>query len=326
MLLIPNFLFAETSLSTSADTLQKSSNVQRILSAGRVSDVLLMSLAPEKLVGISMENTPEQVKKYFPLQIQHIANIGRLAGRGSTAPLEKIMSVRPDIIIDVGNVSKVYLDTADKISKQTHISYVLIDGRFDQTTFQIEETAKLIGATERGEKLAKLAHQIMERTHKIGQKQTALRVYFGRSADGLETGLAGSIHAEVLDWIGAINVAAIAGEKMMTRVSMEQILRWDPDVIITHDKNFYAGLIAKAPLWQSVSAVKNQKIYLIPAEPFGWLDQPPGINRLLGAVWLAHKLYPEQLNKQEAGILIKEYFNIFYQYNLSEQELAYFGI
>jgi hypothetical protein len=30
----------------------------------------------------------------------------------------------------------------------------------------------------------------------------------------------------------------------------------------------------------------------LPQAPFGWIDEPPGINRLLGIQWLAATLYP----------------------------------
>ncbi|EJS87546.1 hypothetical protein AAUPMB_13486, partial [Pasteurella multocida subsp. multocida str. Anand1_buffalo] len=93
------------------------------------------------------------------------------------------------------------------------------------------------------------------------------------------TGLAGSIHGEVLDWVGLKNVADVAGEKKIARVSMEQLLQWQPSVILTHDKNFYE-LLKTADVWQQLSAVKNKQFYLVPAEPFGWLDQPPSVNRL----------------------------------------------
>lgn len=320
-LVLPGIVFAE-----SAGSPPEPQKIERVLSAGRVADVLLMSLAPEKLAGISMEILPQRMKMYFLPRIQQIPNVGRLTGRGSTASLEKIVAIKPDIIIDVGNVSKTYTETAERVKQQTGIPYVLIDGRFENTAEQIRQIAALIGVRQRGKVLANLAENIMMKTRKTVSKQTALRVYFGRGADGLETGLAGSIHAEVLDWVGAQNVAAAAGQKIIARVSIEQILQWDPEVIITHDENFYAALQQSATVWQTVSAVRNQRIYLIPSEPFGWLDQPPGINRLLGSIWLTHILAPERLSAKDTARLITDYFRLFYQYDLSPRQLAAFGI
>ncbi|MDU8923817.1 ABC transporter substrate-binding protein [Pasteurellaceae bacterium LIM206] len=322
---LPKPLRAENLLRTS-NNLPASRQIKRVLSAGRVADVILLSLAAEKLVGISMEQLPSPVKRYFPEQIRQIPRVGRLVGRGSTAPLEKIVAMRPDIIVDVGSTSKIYLDTAEKISRQTQIPYVVIDGRFEQTAEQIRQLAALIDERQRGEQLAGLAQIIMEKTHKTLQHDTALSVYSGRGADGLETGLSGSIHTEVLDWLGAKNAAESVGEKMIARVSAEQILLWNPQVIITHDVNFYATLRQPHPIWSKVAAVRNKRVFLIPTAPFGWLDQPPGVNRLLGCLWLAHKLAPQKFPATETAVLIRRYFQLFYQYELSDQELADFGI
>jgi iron complex transport system substrate-binding protein len=56
------------------------------------------------------------------------------------------------------------------------------------------------------------------------------RVYYGRGLNGLETGLSGSINLEVLERVGAVNVAATAGSGGLTKVSMEQVPAWNPDV------------------------------------------------------------------------------------------------
>ena len=117
----------------------------------------------------------------------------------------------------------------------------------------------------------------------------ARRVYFARGADGLETGLRGSINMEVVEFVGAQNVAASAGTGGITRVSLEQVLAWDPHVILTQDRTF-AKAVLSDPLWQSVTAVRTRRVLVAPVVPFGWLDGPPGINRLIGARWLAAQL------------------------------------
>ncbi|MGC6407889.1 iron ABC transporter substrate-binding protein [Bisgaard Taxon 45] len=300
-------------------------NVQKVLSAGKVADVLLIALVPEKLLGVSSE-LPKKGMPYFSEQVQKLAVTGRLAGRGSTAPLEKLVALKPDIIVDVGSVSKSYLATAERVNQQTQLPFVLVDGKFSQTAQQIREVANLIGSKEKGEKLAGYAEKVLKLSeNSVRNEKQPMTVYFGRGADGLETGLAGSIHSEVLDWVGLKNVADVAGEKKIARVSMEQLLQWQPSIILTHDKNFYEVLKTSA-VWQQLSAVKNNQFYLVPAEPFGWLDQPPSVNRLLGAVWLAHHFATEKVDAKQYAQLINEYFALFYGHQLDQKAQAKFGI
>jgi iron complex transport system substrate-binding protein len=70
------------------------------------------------------------------------------------------------------------------------------------------------------------------------------------------------------------------------------VLRWDPEVIVTTDPNFAAS-VRGDPLWRSVAAVRSGRVHLAPGVPFGWIDFPPSINRLVGLRWLTKVLYPE---------------------------------
>lgn len=310
------YAHAQENLNYPASTLP-STPIERVLSAGRIADVLLVSLVPEKMVAVTT-NLSDKGKWALPQEVQRLENIGRIAGRGATAPLEKVLQLHPNVIIDVGNIDPTFASTAQRVQEQTGIPYVLIQGGLENSAQQLRQLGQLLGVKVRSEKLADLAQRILTLTHHIDPHQT--KIYFARSADGLETGLAGSIHAEVIDWIGAKNVADVAGKKMISRISMEQLLQWQPDMIITQDVNFYQKLQAPDSLWQSLSAVKNKRIYLVPNEPFGWLDQPPSINRLLGCLWLAHKLSPQLLTEDKYISLVNEYFHTFYHYSLTAQD------
>ena len=124
--------------------------------------------------------------------------------------------------------------------------------------------------------------------------------------EGLDTGLKGSINVEILDLVGARNVAEGAGAGGLATVSAEQVLAWNPDVVLTLDPGFYAS-VGKSPLWRQVKAVREGRVYLAPSLPFGWFDQPPGLNRLIGVRWLGRVLYPaqfpEDLRCRDQGLL-----------------------
>jgi iron complex transport system substrate-binding protein len=39
--------------------------------------------------------------------------------------------------------------------------------------------------------------------------------------------------------------------------------------------------------WQALRAVRQGHALVAPALPFGWVEEPPSINRLLGLAWLS---------------------------------------
>ena len=307
----------KTFLIESFGSLPNPNNVDRILSAGPVSDILLLSLAPHKILGLASLNLTTKQKSFFPSYIADLRHTGRFAGRGTTASLEKIVALKPDLILDVGNITPAYLSTAERVYEQTNLPYLIANGSFADTAVQLRTLGKILGVAERGETLAKFAEMILQETKNLIPRYSSksISIYSARSADGLETGLDDSIHTEVIDWLGAKNSATPAGKKIMTRISMEQLLTWQPDLIITMDENFYRSL-PNNRLWQRLNAVKNKKVYLAPKLPFGWLDQPPSINRLLGAIWLAHLLVPEAMPIKRYRSLVEEYYALFYQKEL----------
>ena len=77
----------------------------------------------------------------------------------------------------------------------------------------------------------------------------------------------------------------------------------------------------KKELWNNIKAVKNGKVYEVPIAPYDWINRQPSVNRVIGVRWLANLLYPDIYDvdiKEE----IREFFSLFYQYDLSDEEMA----
>ncbi len=144
------------------------------------------------------------------------------------------------------------------------------------------------------------------------------RVYYARGPAGLETGLGGSINVEILEYLGLRNVAAeLPGG--LANVSLEQVLRWDPEVIVTIDQS-YAANVRQDPLWKGVRAVRDGRVHLSPKLPFGWIDFPPGVNRLAGLWWLGKAVYP-QLFPEDLRVLTREFYQRFYHVQISDAQV-----
>ena len=92
---------------------------------------------------------------------------------------------------------------------------------------------------------------------------------------------------------GGLNVHQCADRTTygMQKISMEQVLRYDPQVIVAHEPMFFATA-ARNPKWKNIRAVRDGRVYQIPRTPLNWFDRPPSFMRLLGAKWMLHRLYP----------------------------------
>ena len=310
-------------IAASFGTLPAPETITKVVSAGPVPDVFLLSIAPEKLLGFATMNINRESRRFFPESIRNLPTTGRIVGRGSVFPVEKLIALKPDIIIDLGDVDDHYVSTAERVHRQTGIPYVLIDGTLIDSAQQIREVATILGVNERGKTLGDFVDTILADAARVrdDDNKKKISVFYGRGADGLETGLSGSIHTEVLDILGTRNAAKPAGEKLVGRVSFEQLMQWQPDVIVTMDANYYA-MLKKGGVWNNLNAVKNKKFYLAPSKiPFGWLDGPPSINRVLGIIWMQRTLYPETIAEDYFHAQIQKYYKLFYDYDLALGDL-----
>jgi iron complex transport system substrate-binding protein len=121
--------------------------------------------------------------------------------------------------------------------------------------------------------------------------------------------------------VGGINVAeGLGGRGNTANASLEQIIAWNPDAIVTLDRAFFESVAAK-PGWNQVRAVAQKRVYLAPNLPWGWIDAPPSLNRLIGLRWLLATFYPA-----EAGIDLRsdtrDFYELFYGVTLSDAQVT----
>ena len=312
---------ATSTIAATFGVLPAPQRIQRVFAAGAPAGVLVAALAPEKLLGWPMP-LGQPARQLLGLVPAALPFLGRLAGRGSTVSVETLLQLQPDVILDAGTADATYVSAARRVSEQTGLATLLVQGRLAEHAAQLREVGQLLGVPERAALLAAHAEATLALAAQVRASVPVAqrpRVYFGRSADGLETGLDGSINLEVLDFAAGRNVAAAAGKGSLTRVSLEQILAWNPEVIVTQEPEF-ARRVRTDPLWRSLPAVQNGRVHCAPVLPFGWLDGPPGINRLIGVHWLLARLHPTHpaVRAQPAlPLAVQQFYRLFYGADLS---------
>ncbi len=288
--------------------------VERVYAAGPPASILVFAIAPDKLLGWTAA-WREGERPFIAKRYANLPTLGRLTGRGNTANVEVVLRAKPDLIIDYGTVSPTLASLADRVQQQTGIPYLLLDGDFNRMADAIRQIGVASGEEGQANALARYAQDtvsdINRRVAKVPSSRRP-RVYYGRGPQGLNTGLAGSITTEFIEQLGAVNVAAGLGRGGLVQVSIEQVLLWNPEVIVTIDPNFYA-LARTHPQWRDLPAIKAGRLYLAPTLPFGWIDSPPSINRLIGLRWLARILYPEAFPEDLQPIVRDFYTRCYHQ-------------
>lgn len=319
--LAPELAAARTITDSARRTVEVPERIGKVFAAGPPASILLYMLAPERMTGWPDPPTAEE-RPFIAAPYRGLPALGRLTGRGGTANLEVVLKTQPDLILDVGSVRDTYISLANSVQDQTKVPYILIDGRFEATAAALRLLGDILGVESRAEQLASYVETTfaeLDAALKSVPAEARPRVYLARGPDGLETGVVGSINTEIIERAGGRNVAQAAGQSGLVRASMEQVIVADPDIILTWDRNFFSRVL-KDPLWAAIKAVREQRVYLAPTAPFGWIDRPPSLNRVMGLKWLAGVFYPD-LFPEDLSQTTREFYRLFYQVDPSDAEL-----
>lgn len=298
-----------------AGDLPEPASINRVLSAGNPGDLLLLAVAPEKMIGTAGLRFEGPDRALLDKRWRALPVIGKIAGKASTLSPEKLLALKPNLIVDTGDLLPAYIDTARRTQRQSGVPYVILDSHLAALPDTLDTLGRMLGKTALTDRQSAWARETlaMARDHKTAKP---VSFYLARGADGLQTGLEGSIHTEALETAGLTNVAR--GEHHnLARVSLEQLMLWDPDVIFTQFPSFLQTL-EKDPRWQKLRAVKTGRVYRVPTQPFGWVDTPPSINRLLGVRWVLHRLNGEDPAAFADDVM--EFFALFYHSPITREQ------
>lgn len=306
-------------------TVELPTTIEKIAPSAGLAQMVLYTAAPEMLVGFA--STPSETQKqYFPEQYWDLPTFGQF--HGDNFNLEALVAAAPDVIIDIGEPKDDIAESMDEIQLKTDIPTIFIQATLDTIPEMYEILGKLLNKEEHTSKLAQFSTEILTLAEKNLTKiddSNRVSLYYGTGDKGLNTNAAGSFHLEILDYIGIENVAVldnIASKGGGNEVSMEQLMIWNPDIILLNDDKVYERVVSgEEKAWQDLTAVQNGKVYLIPNAPYSWMGFPPSVNRIMGMNWLGNLVYPDlyTINLEET---VKDYYSLFFHYELTDEEAA----
>ncbi len=297
--------------------------ITKIAPAGVIAQLMLYSLAPDKLVGLTGRFT-EEAKLYMDDKYKELPAFGQFYGKNANLNMEALAAAAPEVIIDIGEAKKTVKEDMDALQEQIGIPVVFIEMSLATTADAYVALGELLGEQAAAKKLADYcAAAVADAQEKSAAvaEDGRLTVYYGEGADALVGNPAGSIHAEILEFVGAVNVVDAEFSSGGGQISAEQILLWNPDVILLGQDVEADAIAADGSPWRELDAVKSGKTYVAPYTPYNWLGRPPSVNRILGVKWLGNLLYPE-LYDYDMVKEVKDFYSLFYHYDLTDEQAA----
>lgn len=296
--------------------------IESLAPSGPIAQLMLYTLVPDRLSGLSSDFSDE-AKQYIDQKYWSLPKFGQFYGKNVSLNMEALAAAAPNVILDLGEAKKTEKKDMDALQKQVGIPTVFISATLDSMDEAYTMLGDLIGEPERAKVLSTYCKQTLQKADAIKEarkNREKTRVYLAMGESGLMTNAAGSLHADVLERVGAENVADVeqVSSGGGSEVSFEQLLNWNPDVILVDGPTLYQRILQDSA-WKELSAVANQRVYCIPHVPYHFLNNPPSVNQILGITWLGNLLYPEQYQldiKQE----VKRFYELFYHIKLTDSQ------
>lgn len=286
---------------------------------GAVNQIILMLGSPEKVVATipSMKKNPWYSKIY--------PKIADTATPFDTKPnVEEVIAAKPDVIFShVGNAA-----TAESM-KETNIPVITLNISSPEN---LKKSVTMIGqvlGTKEEKKAKEFCDYYDNSVKKIENKTKSLsadkkvKVFLAGAAVGggmpLSTEGKDSIVTSWIEQAGGINVAAEGGVVGIgKKVSMEDVIKWNPDVIITTTNDAKKQILENSQ-WKDINAIKNSKVYVNPQGVYLWSVRSG--EAALQPLWTAKTIHPDIFEDIDMNKETKNFYKTFYNYNLTDDEV-----
>jgi len=300
-------------------------SIKKLYAPSPYGAFMMYAMAPDLMSGLIFLPRDED-KKFLNKNLQNLPVIGSLSGESQAANLEVLLKTKPDVLIVWTGKDTQVNEKMQKTMDTLNVPYVYVavDTMADYPE-AIRFLGRLLKREKRAEELANYCAKTLADVNAAVSKVASdkkPKVYYAEGVDGLSTECNDSIHVELLRLAGDVDIhrCHTASHMGMEKISLEQVILYNPDVIVAQERLFYDKVL-KDPAWQQVKAVKDGKVFLIPRAPFNWFDRPPSFMRFLGLKWLTYHLYPKQYPidmRKEA----RSFYSQFLGVDVGDQDLG----
>lgn len=298
--------------------------ITRVLGASPPVTYMICTLDPSLLVGLN-SSPDDGLRRFLRPETMKLPVVGGFGGQGKNFNAEVLLSLKPDVVLTWSPRSSRLNPRVEQMLNSAAIPHVFVklDNMSDYPA-AYEFLGSLLGKKARGRQLSACFSRELKKLEAFSARipeGKRVSVYFAEEEDGLTTVSSDSVHGEALALAGGRNVyrKQAGNHRVKDRISIEQVITFNPEVIIAQDESFYNSVYRDAR-WSRVRAVRTRRVYLIPDAPFDWMDRPPSFMRLMGAKWLAGVLYPKTAPVNIVSET-RKFYKLFFGASLSDAEV-----
>jgi iron complex transport system substrate-binding protein len=236
-------------------------NPQRIVMLREEYWINSLQLGVQAIATVSVPGFP--FPKYLQGKVEQLESVGNY----SAVNLEKILQLKPDLILAPSELENVY-------QKLSHIApTVVLDQSFPFPSWQekLEEVAYVLDKEEAGKQLINNYWQRVEKLKKIlGDRRHKLKVSLANTSSEYGIWSYGEMNAagKILKDIGLQRPESQRGDFYTETLSMETLAALDGDVLffVSWERGDDQKMLEKLkqdPLWAKLNVVQRDRVHLV---------------------------------------------------------------
>lgn len=277
---------------------------QSLVSGYYITTSMLIALGQkDKLVGIEAKADTRPIYSLAAPELLELPNVGT----AKAFDLEGCAALQPDLII-------LPVKLKDNVSalEELGLTVLLVNPEsLEQLNDTIELLGTACGASQAAEALLAYNSETEAFLSETLAGTESPTVYLAGNSGYLSTAGAAMYQNTLLELGGGKNAAAELTDDYWAEISYEQLLTWNPEVIImASDAAYTKDELLADPQLAQLDAVVNGKVYAMPSSVESWDSPVPGA--MVGSRWIASVLHEDVYTFDSFAADASEFYNDFY--------------
>lgn len=289
--------------------------VNRIVSSYYVSTSMLIGLGvQDKVVGIEKNAKNREMYKKVAPEFLELPGVGT----GKEINVEECMNLNPDLVIIPTRLQD-FIPQFEELG----IPVLAIEPEdLDNFMNTVKMLGTAIGAEEKSNEFIKYYEDTLTKVNDLtNDVENKPNVYLGGTDSILKTCTSKMYQNYMFEVSGANNVTSELTDGYWTNISVEQLIKYNPDYIyIVGYASYGIDDVLNDSRLQDINAVKNKNVYIFPSTIEPW-DYPTP-SSILGMLWTTSNLHSDIYSVDSFKKDAKEFYKDFFNLEVSDEEIG----
>lgn len=286
---------------------------ERLVSGYYITTSMLIALGlKDNLVGIEAKANTRPIYALAAPEFLDLPNVGT----AKEFNLEGTISLEPDLVI-----LPIRLKEAVESLEKLGINVIAVNPEdMDQLKEALRMIGQATGTIDRAESLIAYYEEKIGQIESLTASKDRKRIYFGGNSDFLSTATNKMYQNYMIERAGGENVAGDIDDTYWANISYEQLIAYNPDIIIiAPGASYTVDDVLKDSRLAGIDAIKNELVYVMPGDFESWDSPVP--SSILGTMWLTSILHEDAYPYDKFVDDVVDFYEDFYNISIDRELL-----